>query len=492
MEIAFYPFIFYTTTYSSILATEMRLASFILFLAFILFFSGILHAQEVYFTTGFKIAEVRPDEVRIWTRLCGQAQPNPIVHERKEKVFRHPLNFDENMPVEQMDGAVKGAEGYVRAILVRGDERKESKWKKVNAKDDFTAQIAFENLQAHTHYELILEGKASRNSNNISRVEGTFTTPPEADAIVPVQFTTSTCQYFWSFDDKTIGFKTYASMTKLQPDFFVQTGDYVYYDKPGPFANTVEKARHKWHAMDSRPSLKEFYQKTPIYMVKDDHDLLSDDVDPETEDYGKLSFEDGLKIWYENVAVEDKPYRTFRWGKDVQIWLVEGREFRTPNDVADGPQKSIWGDTQKEWFQKTLNQSDVTFKILFSATPIVGPDREKKTDNHANQAFETEGNWLRSLLAKQDNLFVVNGDRHWQYVSEDAETSLIEFGSGPVSNEHVQGWDPNDKRPEHRYLNLIGGFLGVKVFREGEQANIEFTHYDVDGNALHEEVFRAE
>ncbi|WPP53026.1 alkaline phosphatase D family protein [Catalinimonas niigatensis] len=469
----------------------MHSVRFTLSLVFIFFLSVTSHTQEVYFTTGFKIAEVSQNEVRIWTRLCAQEQPNPIVHERKEKVFRHPLNFDENMPVEQMDGAVKGAEGYVRAILKSGGEKRESKWVKVNAKDDFTAQIAFGELQPATRYDLMLEGKSSRNATNINKVEGTFTTPPEAETIVPVQFTTSTCQYFWSFDDKDKGFKTYQSMAEMHPDFFVQTGDYVYYDKPGPSANTIEKARHKWHAMDSRPSLKEFYTKTPIYMVKDDHDLLSDDVDPETEDYGKLSFEDGLKIWYENVAVEDKPYRTFRWGKDVQIWLVEGREFRTPNDVPDGPQKSIWGDTQKEWFQETLSQSDATFKILFSATPIVGPDREKKTDNHANQAFATEGNWLRSLLAKQENLFVVNGDRHWQYVSEDEVTSLVEFGSGPVSNEHVQGWDPNDKRPEHKYLNLIGGFLGVKVFREDEEVNIEFTHYDVDGNAVHQKRFQA-
>ena len=450
------------------------------------------YAQSVYFTTGLKIAELTPTEVRVWTRLNAQAQPNPITHKRRKKIFRHPLHFDEHMPVDSMDGAVRGAKGYVRGVLIDGGQRKRSRWYRAREKDDFSVQIAFSGLAANTHYRLVLEGKASRGSASITQMEGSFRTPPAHDAIEPVRFTTSTCQYFWSFDDPEVGFKTYASMAVLKPDFFVQTGDYVYYDKPGPFATTLAKARHKWHAMNSRPSLRDFLRNTPIYMVKDDHDLLSDDADPTTEDYGQLSFEDGLQLWRENVAIGKTPYRTFRWGQDLQIWLVEGREFRTANDAPNGADKSIWGDKQKAWFQKTLRQSDATFKILFSATPIVGPDRANKTDNHANQAFATEGQWVRELLADGKNTFIVNGDRHWQYVSEDPETSLIEFGSGPVSNEHVQGWNPNNQRPEHRYLNLIGGFLGIDVFRQNEQPTIRFTHYGVQRDSLHTEEFSAQ
>ena len=69
-------------------------------------------------------------------------------------------------------------------------------------------------------------------------------------------------------------------MAKLAPDFFVQTGDYVYYDKPGPLATTPEKARHKWHAINGWPSLVNFFRQTPTYLIKDDHDLLSNDSHP--------------------------------------------------------------------------------------------------------------------------------------------------------------------------------------------------------------------
>ncbi len=472
-------------------ASKTLHATSIFFVSTLLIISTVFDAsaQQVFFTTGIKIGEVTDSSAMIWTRLCSQKKPNKIRHERKETVFRHPLNFDENMPVAQMDGGVQGTPGLVRATLTAGRHTVTSTWQSAVAEHDFTVKIPFSQLQPDTAYEILLEAKASPDSKKVSTTKGSFRTAPRKDAVVAVQLTTSTCQYFWSYDDKKRGFSTYDQMNELQPDFFIHTGDYIYYDKPGPEANTIPKARHKWHAMDAWPSLVDFHQHTPIYMLKDDHDLLSDDAHPQTKPYGELTFEDGLKLWHENTPLEGKPYRSIRWGKDLQIWMVEGREYRSSNNMEDGSEKSIWGNEQKEWFKATVQSSDATFKILFTATPVVGPDRENKADNHANEAFEQEGSWLRTFLASQKNMYVVNGDRHWQYVSQDDKTGLMEFGSGPVSDYHAQGWDPNDKRPEHRYLNLIGGFLGIRVFREEDKACITFTHYDVHGEETHEEKF---
>ena len=322
-------------------------------------------------------------------------------------------------------------------------------------------------------------------------IDGSFRTPPTTNTPAPVSFTTSTCQYFWSYDDSLAGFKTYLSMAQLAPDFFVQTGDYVYYDKPGPSAASPEKARHKWHAINGWPSLVNFFRQTPTYFIKDDHDLLSDDSHAQTEDYGELSYAEGLAIWKENVPMKKLPYRTLRRGQDLQIWLLEGREYRSANQAPDGEGKTILGRQQKEWLTQTLADSDATFKIVISATPVVGPDRKNKTDNHANAAFQTEGEWLSELLSPHENPYVINGDRHWQYVSQDSITQLIEFGSGPVSDSHVQGWRAG-KQPEHRYLNLIGGFLGVVVDHPGEKPQLTFTHYDVNGNPKNAEVFSVE
>ncbi len=446
-------------------------------------------ASPLFFTTGFKTAEVTPHSAVLWTRLCAQEKPNPIVHERREAIFRHPVGFNEDMPVETMDGAVKGAPGMVKVTLSGGGKKIESEWHAAEAKDDFTAHIPVNNLQPGTRYQLRWQARVP-GSSVIYDASGSFRTPPLPDTSQEVRLVTSTCQYFWSFDHPGRGFRTYDSMKKLHPDFFIHTGDYVYYDKPGPLATTVEKARHQWHAMDSWPALVDFYKSVPVYMAKDDHDLLKDDVHPFSSAYGELTFADGLKLWRENAPVADKPYRTIRWGKHLQFWLMEGREYRSSNQDADNPDKTIWGDEQKAWFMQTVAASDATFRLLFSPTPVVGPDRDKKTDNHANKAFETEGKWLREYLAGQKNMFVVNGDRHWQYVSVDRRTGLTEFGSGPVSDYHAQGWDPDDKRPEHRFLRVKGGFLEIAV-DAGTTPRIRFTHRDVDGQPVNEASFTA-
>jgi alkaline phosphatase D len=67
----------------------------------------------------------------------------------------------------------------------------------------------------------------------------------------------------------------------------------------------------------------------------------------------------------------------------------------------------------------------------------------------------------------------------------------MEFACGPGSNEHASGWDKNNILPEHRYLNIVGGFLDVEIIPEGDGTRIVFTHYGVDGDKLHREEFTA-
>lgn len=449
-------------------------------------FPGVteIRAQEVYFTNEGKVLDVTGTTAIIWTRLCADAHPNPIVHRRQEKIFRHPIGFDEQMPVEKMDGGVRGAAGQVRFIWEGGGRKDSSEWVMTGPQRDFTADHQMNNLLPGTHYTVTMEGRAGIKST-INRSKLQFRTIPKTKE--PVLITTSTCQYFWSFDDSVAGFRTYQSMLAMRPDLFVQTGDYVYYDKPGPMATNIAKARHKWHAMDAWPSIRAFYRQTPAYLLKDDHDLLADDVNPSSKPFGELTVPEGLSIWRENVPMRGKPYRNVSWGPDLQCWFLEGREFRSPNDQPDGPEKTIWGAEQKSWLEETFRKSTATWKIVFSPTPIVGPDRPTKKDNHANVVFQHEGNWARKFLAEQ-GVIVVNGDRHWQYVSRDSASGLWEFGSGPVSDYHAQGWPPNERKPEHRFLRVAGGFLSIRMNYQAGKPILTFTHHDVDGRVTHQET----
>ena len=281
-------------------------------------------------------------------------------------------------------------------------------------------------------------------------------------------------------------------MQKLRPDFYVHAGDIEYYDKPRPYALTERLMYFKWDRLFALPWQRSFFNQTTTYFLKDDHDVLSDDAYPGMT-YGTVSFERGLEIFdQEQFPSNDQPYKTIRWGRDLQIWIVEGRNFRSKNHDPDGSGKTIWGPTQKDWFYQTVKASDATFKVLLSSTPILGPDRKNKHDNYSNQNFEHEGKEIRAFINQQENFFICNGDRHWQYVTHFEGTNLWEFSAGAGADAHAGGWKQEDKRPQHRFLRVKGGFLSGQILPEKEKVSLVFQHHDIHGNVVHQEKFEVD
>jgi alkaline phosphatase D len=278
-------------------------------------------------------------------------------------------------------------------------------------------------------------------------------------------------------------------MDALNPDFFIHTGDIEYYDKENPWAMTEELMRFKWNRLFALPFQRDFYSHHTTYFMKDDHDVLRDDCHP-GDWYGTVSFERGLEIFdKEQFPTGDKPYKTIRWGRDLQIWIMEGRNYRSNNHIPDGPDKTIWGQEQKEWLFRSLTTSDATYKIVISSSPILGPDRPAKNDNYSNSGYKTEGDEIRSIINQFDNVFLVNGDRHWQYVSHIEGTNLWEFSTGAGADIHAGGWSQDNVKPEHRFLRVKGGFLLAEIIHQDKKVILKFTHCDVNGQPMHVEEF---
>ena len=355
------------------------------------------------------------------------------------------------------------------------------------ADQDFIHQFKLVDLLPNTNYVLQVMGRTSESKDVGSFITGNFTTAPGLKQEEKVVFTVTTGTSYGDRDQGDDGYKMYAQMLKLEPSFFVHTGDILYYDGQ---AKTLSLARWHWDRMYSLPSNLEFHRQVSSYFIKDDHDTWMNDCWPgqQTRFMGEFTFDQGLEIFKQEVPMDSLTYRTIRWGKDLQIWLVEGRDYRSPNRMPDGPDKTIWGAEQKSWFKRTVQESDATFRILISPTPIVGPDRENKRDNHSNIVFAHEGNEIRNFIASQKNMYVVCGDRHWQYVSQDPTTGIREYSCGPGSDEHAGGWNNDMLRPEHLYLNVIGGFLSGTVDRIDGKPTLTFRHHGVDGNILNEDI----
>ena len=461
-----------------------------------------------HFATGIKVGEVTPTTAIVWTRLTKAANAVPadgpkltvtytdengVTSEefQGDRFTRKPtVIYPEGATVDTLAGAAPGTSGSARVRYTPKDTEawKETAWMDVDPARDFTAHIPLSDLTPATEYRIVVESRGPDGTPGDS-IDGRFETAPTVDDPYRVVFTVTTGQKYDDQDAPGGGFKIYDAMAKLKPCFFVHTGDILYYDQ---LAKNVDLARWHWSRMYSLPTNVAFHRIVDSYFMKDDHDTWQNDCWPTMGGpfMGDLTFVQGQAIFLEQVPMSEKTYRTFRWGKDLQIWLVEGRDFRSPNDAPDGPEKTIWGAEQIAWFKKTVGESDATFRVLISPTPLVGPDRGTKNDNHANAGFTHEGNDLRAFIAAQRNMIVICGDRHWQYVSADPTTGIREYSCGPASNEHAGGWKPEDTRPEHRYLRVTGGFLAVTVDRASGAPLMTLRHHGVDGDVLNEDWFQ--
>lgn len=465
-------------------------------------------APRVFQATGFKVSEPTSTSVVVWTRVTRTAEraPDtaplplialfdrdtgaavPIANNATYPHARPVVEFAPGTDWNSIAGAAAGAPGQTRVRYrpTGASQWHQTDWRSVDPSQDFTAHIKLDDLEPGTRYEVLVEARSGPDAIDVDALSGGFTTAPEASANARVSFAVMSCQEY-DHRDRPDGFSIYPSMLNLQPDFFVNTGDAVYYDHGAVPAVTPELARYHWARMFGYGTLRQFHTQVGSYFMRDDHDTLADDTWPGSRS-GELSFEDGLRIFHEQTALTSSQYRTVRWGRHLQIWMVEGRHFRTRRPGAD---RTIWGPEQLAWVERTMTNADATFKVLITQTPIVGPDRPTKNDNYANAGFAQEGAAIRAFLHEQPNLVVITGDRHWQYVSVDATTPLEEWSVGPASDAHAGGWNENAPRAEHRFLRVNGGgFLSGEIRPVTSGAELTLRLHDSAGRVVFEDTKR--
>ncbi|MBM3797058.1 MAG: alkaline phosphatase [Acidobacteria bacterium] len=451
--------------------------------------------------TGVKVGELTATSARIWarrtkasSRRAGGVLPTPG---NKPAVL--PLGYD----VGQLDGACAGDEGQLRVIVrdSKGKTLHKSDWAEAKAASDFTYQFAVSGLEPATAYKFTVEargekkveGKEGTTMRTDGALHGAFRTAPPEDALTAIDIAMLSCQKYSERDSRERGFQIYDAIAKWAPHCLLSVGDNVYYDSDDPKVNSVAVARHHWHRMYSQPSIVDCLRKVPGYWLKDDHDCYSDDCWPGyvDEKMKPFTFEQGLGIFPEQAPLGALPYRRFKWGRSIEMFMLEGRDYRTGNKEPDGATKSLWGAQQKAWLLDGLNKSDAQWKLIVSPGPLVGPDRKNKHDNHSNDAFETEGREFRKWLAQNSRItdtVWVNGDRHWQYHSVDPETKVNEFCCGAATDSHASG-TPGEDPTRHRFHRVKGGFLAIRVRVNGSKSELVLEHRDVLGNRVYGHTF---
>ncbi|MGY8695501.1 MAG: alkaline phosphatase D family protein, partial [Verrucomicrobiia bacterium] len=329
-----------------------------------------------------------------------------------------------------LDNDVEGTPGIVEfTLLTENDEIvRDTQTILATADRDFITRASWNNLKANTNYicrtrigfELehlfpgpsatfkTLPGPSTSDSVEFAVVTGMnyakFHGDNRIDGSIHLLHNATELPEPYSGKDKHLGYPALKTLLDLKPDFFVGTGDNIYYDTPKePRAESLTEMRQKWHEQFIQPRFHDLFAKVPTFWEVDDHDYRIDDGD-NSGDYSP-SPKEARQMLLEQLPIapaEDisaKTYRTYRVNVDLQIWFMENRMYRSPNAMEDGPAKSIWGKEQKQWLKRTLISSDASFKIMISPTPMIGPDSLHKTDNHADiGGVQNEGGEFFSLL----------------------------------------------------------------------------------------------
>jgi alkaline phosphatase D len=323
----------------------------------------------------------------------------------------------------------------------------------VRDEDDFTGKARVTELAPATRYRY-------RVAQDAASAEGEFVTAPAPAEPGRVRF-------LWSGDlggaglcrPARGGFAIFPIMLRHPADFFVFVGDTVYTDVPckpeaAPGADfraltlPQYRARHRHNREDA--GLQALLQRMSVYAIWDDHEVRNDfagSVEP-LMPIGRQAFLDYWPI----VPPEDEPgrlYRRVRWGRLLELFILDTRQYRSDNRQPDGPGKTMLGAAQRRWLLDAVTSSTATWKIVVSSVTLSVPTgRPERRDGWSGAnvlgfpqegaGFATERDALLKTFRQRDvrNLVFIAADVHHAELIRHhphTEWSFHEFIAGPLS-----------------------------------------------------------
>jgi alkaline phosphatase D len=324
---------------------------------------------------------------------------------------------------------------------------------------DFTAKVKLTGLRPGTMY--FFRVWFSRKTRVSSRLGGSFRTAPAASVRARVSFVTS-----GDLGGQTYcrnagqgGYGILAPIARLAPDAFILNGDAIYADDECPSqgpsgwqnipAGFPSVADHvvdwqnrravrqvylaHWRYNRADAHFRRLLRGTPLYSLWDDHEVINDfgsswpqyPPDPTRQGYPNLVLEGRKAFALYGVIGGPTIYRSFRWGRDVELFILDCRSYRSLNQLPDAPgAKTMLGADQRAWLLDRVRSSTATWKLVVSGAALSiasGPDNAR--DGWANglpgndpafTGFERELGTVLSELDRANvrNLVFVSGDVH--------------------------------------------------------------------------------
>jgi len=348
------------------------------------------------------------------------------------------------------------------------------------AEHDNTAHIVFDKLRAATAYTYRAWCSADgiNADGAVTSRAGSFHTAPAAD-------TPAAARIVWGGDlggqnvcrDAQLGYPIFASLAARKPDLFVALGDMIYADDAcealGRYGNAqvagpppaVDQAGFwaHWRYNRTDPGQQALLDTVPMVAVWDDHEIAND-AGPHDDSppfaHGAHLLPPALHAFLDYQPMAPPPddptrlYRSLRWGKLVELFILDTRQFRDANDApdSDAAPKTMLGTAQHAWLEQALVQSDATWKVIVASVPLSIPTgkataRDGFASGGGATGFAREAQSIFALLRAHDirNSVWITTDVHFatgfvyrpavddpSFVSRELITGPLNAGIFPV------------------------------------------------------------
>jgi alkaline phosphatase D len=299
---------------------------------------------------------------------------------------------------------------------------------------------------------------------------GTFWTAPAAGANAAVRFAISG-DADGVRDPKTGKpaynlFQVYGRMDAERNHFNINLGDTIYSDSEVSGLSPALMVPAKWAKYRQNlgfAHLRNLRRGTGLYSHWDDHEFINDFSPAE---HGQAIYRAGVTAFKDYAPVASPGpnglYRTFRWGKHLELFFLDERSFRSakvrttcgndlaptaPQPVRDAfaalvpslanpvpktcldaladPSRTMLGARQYAAFTKAVKASTATWKLIVNEVPIQ-QFFALPYDRWEGYPIERE-RLLRFLQANVKNVLFLTTDTHANFVNE---VRLSTFGAG--------------------------------------------------------------
>ena len=190
-------------------------------------------------------------------------------------------------------------------------------------------------------------------------------------------------------------------------------------------------------------------QSVPVYVIWDDHEVRNNFAGPFDSQMptGRQALRE---YWPIRVAPDDphRLYRTVRAGADLELFILDTRQYRSRNADQDGPTKTMLGERQLQWLLNGLTESTATWKVIVTTVPLSIPKRgsvavpgnDGWAGGPGSPGFERERQVIvdHILDRRVKNVVFLAGDVHYVQANAydpngDGIPDFHEFVAGPLS-----------------------------------------------------------